>query len=418
MTASPVSLPFDEAIRFFRDKLRMPTKTWRDLWQGMHARAFVIAGATDDSLLSDFQGAIDKAISAGTTIADFRKDFDKIVETHGWSYNGGRNWRTRVIFDTNVRMAHQAGKWEAAQRTKERRPYLRYMAVKDDRTRPEHLAWDGLVLPIDDPFWKTHYPPNGWNCRCTVQTLSDRDLDRYGHEVGESPKIEMERRTVKTESGAVTIDVPKGIDTGFGYNVGEAAGPSGSGGGFTPERLALERAGAFEDIASPVAPREALRPLPIDNPRAALGPQVKPGDARGLLDAWREAIGGDEAIYGDPTGQRVRVTRAIVDHILADPKRAAAHRERFFPLIRDLIEDPAEIWVTFARSKETGAVRLRRRYVRVVLDGSKRPLTLVADRDDGLWSGLTIFQGNEALAGSRSGHRVYARETAGRGRDE
>lgn len=34
--------------------------------------------------------------------------------------------------------------------------------------RPEHAALDRVTLPIDDPFWQEYYPPNGWNCRCTV----------------------------------------------------------------------------------------------------------------------------------------------------------------------------------------------------------------------------------------------------------
>ena len=35
-----------EAERYFRDKVNMPTRRWNDLWQGQHARAFVVAGAT------------------------------------------------------------------------------------------------------------------------------------------------------------------------------------------------------------------------------------------------------------------------------------------------------------------------------------------------------------------------------------
>jgi SPP1 gp7 family putative phage head morphogenesis protein len=405
MTASPISLPFDEAIKFFRQKNAMPTKTWRDLWEAQHARAFVIAGATDAAMLGDFRAAIDKAIAGGTTIAEFRKDFDKIVEQHGWSYNGGRNWRTRVIFDTNVRMAHQAGKWEQAQRTKERRPYMRYVAVLDDRTRPEHQAWHGLVLPIDDPFWQTHYPPNGWNCRCTVQTLNDRDLERYGYELGESPPIEMEQRTLRTETGDVTIDVPKGIDTGFGYNVGQSAGE-----GFTQERLAMERHASFEEVVSPVAPPQARAPLPIDEAKAELGSRVDPRDEKAMRDALRKAIGGDEAIFADPTGQRVKVNQAIVDHLREDAKRLDSHRERFFPFIRQLVEDPAEIWTTFARSVETGAVRLRRRYVTRIDLGKNRSIALIADQDDGIWSAFNFLQSDCEIGNVRVGHRVYARK--------
>ena len=36
-----------------------------------------------------------------------------------------------------------------------------YDAVNDSRTRrPQHLEWDGLILPIDHPFWQTHGSPN------------------------------------------------------------------------------------------------------------------------------------------------------------------------------------------------------------------------------------------------------------------
>jgi hypothetical protein len=42
---------------------------------------------------------VDKAITGGTTLEDFRKDFDRIVAKHGWDYNGGRNWRSKVIYE-------------------------------------------------------------------------------------------------------------------------------------------------------------------------------------------------------------------------------------------------------------------------------------------------------------------------------
>ena len=35
--------------------------------------------------------------------------------------------------------------------------------------RLQHLAWDGLVLSPDDPFWDTHAPPNGWGCTCRIR---------------------------------------------------------------------------------------------------------------------------------------------------------------------------------------------------------------------------------------------------------
>lgn len=52
-------------------------------------------------------------------------------------------------------------------------PNLVYRTVGDDRVRPEHQVLNGIVKPIDDPFWRMYYPPNGWRCRCTVMNTSE-----------------------------------------------------------------------------------------------------------------------------------------------------------------------------------------------------------------------------------------------------
>jgi uncharacterized protein with gpF-like domain len=43
--------------------------------------------------------------------------------------------------------------------------------VMDDRTRPTHAALNGLILPANHSFWTDHYPPIGFNCRCSVTAL-------------------------------------------------------------------------------------------------------------------------------------------------------------------------------------------------------------------------------------------------------
>jgi SPP1 gp7 family putative phage head morphogenesis protein len=214
-----------EAIDFLKNKVNVPTSHWTDVWQAMHDTAFMVAGAQTDALLQDFHDAIVKAIGQGTTLAEFRKDFDRIVAAHGWSYNGSRGWRSRVIFQTNLRTAMAAGRWQQIQRLKARRPYLRYVAVLDERTRPMHRQWHNTVLRADDSWWDTHFPPNGWNCRCTVQQLNDRDLVRYGLAVSpQAPDSPLVQKTVKTPQGPMTLMVPEGIDAGFAYNPGKSLG--------------------------------------------------------------------------------------------------------------------------------------------------------------------------------------------------
>lgn len=215
------SVPFQEAIDHFRSKLNIPSERWDDLRGQINAKAFTVAGATKADLLSDLRGAVDQAIAEGINIADFRKQFDQAVRRHGWRYRGQRGWRSRVIYDNNLRTARMAGRWQQIQRVKDRRPYLQYLTVGDERVRPQHRTWDGTVLPVDDIWWTTHYPPNGWGCRCTVRTLSQRQMERMGLEVSETPDVETTER-INTSTGEVYGEVPVGIDVGWDYNVGKA----------------------------------------------------------------------------------------------------------------------------------------------------------------------------------------------------
>jgi len=163
-SAEYISLPFDEAIAFFRQKINVPTATWKDLLKAMHARAWSVAGAMKEDLLVDLREAVDKAISEGTMLAEFRTDFDPIVQKHGWKYKGGKGWRTAVIFNTNVAVAYATGNWAQMHDpvVLKARPYLRYVASSSAEPRAEHTEWYNLILPADDPFWDTHTPPNGW----------------------------------------------------------------------------------------------------------------------------------------------------------------------------------------------------------------------------------------------------------------
>ena len=104
---------------------------------------------------------------------------------HGWDYNGGRNWRSRVIYETNLATSHAAGRWEQLQGA----PYWQYRhADWVQHPRHQHLAWDGLVLAKDDPFWQTHFPPNGWGCQCSVRGMWSRDLEKLG-KTGPDPSL-------------------------------------------------------------------------------------------------------------------------------------------------------------------------------------------------------------------------------------
>lgn len=214
--------PFDEQVAFFRAKLGklVPTRFWDDLKKAEHDRAFMVAGATKAELLQDLAQAVDRAIAEGQSIDAFRKDFFSIAQQHGWTdytgsgTTGGRAWRTRVIYTTNAQVSYAAGRLAQLRAA----GFSLWVYRHNDSVlhpRPWHLAWNGLTLAPDDPFWKAHYPPSGWGCRCYVVGARNSEDAKL---LGGDPDKEIPPGTdaVDPKTGE-----PMGIDEGWGYTPGD-----------------------------------------------------------------------------------------------------------------------------------------------------------------------------------------------------
>ncbi len=219
MAVSPLALPFEEAIAYFRSKLNIPSERWDQIVAEAHDWAFAVAGVTKGELLEDLRQAIEKALTEGTTLQEFRQDFDEIVEQRGWSYRGGRDWRTAIIFGTNIRVAYAAGRYR--QMTEPAvlaaRPYWMWRHGDSYQPRPLHQEWDGLILAASDPWWQTHYPPCGFGCRCRVFSLSTTEVERMGREPDQAPN---DGFYTWTDSAGNSQMLPKGVDPGWGYAPG------------------------------------------------------------------------------------------------------------------------------------------------------------------------------------------------------
>lgn len=179
--------PFTEQVAFFRRKLGnlVPTARWDDLEREAHDSAFMVAGAAKADLLADLGAAVDKAITEGRGLEEFRRDFRAIVAKNGWTgWTGegsvkGEAWRTGVIYRTNSYTSYAAGR--LAQLRAANFPFWVYRHGGSEHPRRSHLAIDGLILPSDDPAWAKLYPPSDWGCSCyVVGARSERAAKRLG----------------------------------------------------------------------------------------------------------------------------------------------------------------------------------------------------------------------------------------------
>ena len=230
------SIPDDAALAALRRRgvTLAPSDHWTDLWQEAHHRAFTVARSAGFAILGDIHGALERAMREGRTFAQFRAELEPVLRRKGWwgretrvdpvtgrkqSVELGSPRRLRLLFDVNLRVSAAQGDWERHQSTKATRPWLRYTALLDARTRPEHAAWHGLILPVDHPWWKRHYPPNGWKCRCKAMSVGPDDLEAEGWTVAGAPPEGEDVPWVHPRTGEMRR-VPRGIDPGWDYNPG------------------------------------------------------------------------------------------------------------------------------------------------------------------------------------------------------
>lgn len=230
------SIPFAEAVAALKHRgIKLePSEHWASVWQQTHHTAFTVARSAGFDILGDIHSELVRVLKEGRTFREFAKDLTPFLQKKGWwgtipgvnpetgevrEVQLGSTRRLRTIYDVNLRVSQAQGNWERQQAQKATRPYLRYVGIIDGRIRPEHRIWHGRILPVDHAWWKTHYPPNGWRCRCTVMSLSEDDLEDFDFTVSPEPPDDGIVPWRNPATGE-TIDVPRGIDPGWAYNPG------------------------------------------------------------------------------------------------------------------------------------------------------------------------------------------------------
>ena len=186
--------------------------------------------------------------------------------------------RLQLIFDTNTANAYHGGRWQRLEERRETHPYLMYLTKRDHRVRPEHRAWEGLILPIDHPFWQTHFPPNGFRCRCAVLGVTQAEYDQLRRDGGQ-----FAGGTVKFDND-VDADL-ESLDPGFAYNPGIPGSRAAALQRLAEEKAARQATKSAETAITPALPKTAPSPAAPD-PGFEHFPST---DRTSIEDAAREA---------------------------------------------------------------------------------------------------------------------------------
>ncbi len=233
--ADPFAHPPNEVTRFLEAKGVKASWDWRDFSFDEHATAFTVAKSAGYDVLGDIKGALEKAIRDREDFEVFRDRLKPILQAKGWwgrkevvdPVTGetklvqlGSTRRLRTIYWANTRSAYGAGLWEKAQRTKRVLPFLIYVISTAEHKRELHLTWVGTVLPVDHPWWDTHYPPSAWGCMCRVRQVSEIEAEDLGYDPDADPPDDATYAWTNKQTGEV-VRVPLGVDPGWGRNPGK-----------------------------------------------------------------------------------------------------------------------------------------------------------------------------------------------------
>lgn len=392
-------LPMKEAQEFWRNKARLSPGQFSQLTDEAKTKAFAVSGIAKGDELETVFSSMQKAIDDGISFGDFKKECRTIFEKRGWT--GKRAWRVDNIFRTNIQTAYSVGRYREMMEVKDSRPFWRYSAVNDSRTRPTHAAMHGKVFRYDNPFWDKWYPLNGFRCRCGVTTLSQWEIDRDGLTVEEKDPT---GKLIEPIDPATGQKLPARLlmpDPGFAYNPGKAQwGQRLPEGEFkrlqsAPDRWTPLVKKGFKDYNRPPA-KEVER---YKTTERELWPR---GD--GAVELYKKTLLG--RTLKDAVNEPLMMIEDFISHLALDG------RERFLPLIEDMLSDPYEIWLQAEREKLTGKVVLRKRYVDFIRIGREKSLLFVAETAKGRWLGWTFLQTGhfDYIDKARTGILIYGKK--------
>ena len=197
------NLPPEEAIEFLEKKGLKVSVDWFDVYREEHIRAFTVAGITKLDVLKDVRDALVEAQKNGETLESFKQNIKLKLRQKGWygnrlvirkdgsekEVNVSSPWRLKTIYRTNMAVAAMTGLYKELKAASDIMPYWRYMTVGDGRVREEHAKIHGKILRHDDPFWDNYFPPNGYNCRCSVEGITETEFKKKGYKLSDGKSM-------------------------------------------------------------------------------------------------------------------------------------------------------------------------------------------------------------------------------------
>lgn len=172
-------LPFVEAVAFWRARGGDPALL-EEVLGAYRRRAATASDEQLDTISRRALAEIQRTLDSGGTLREFQAAIESQSTTLGISAADPSYLET--VYRTQVAGAYGAGRFAQLQNPDviAARPYRQYRTAQDSRVRPEHAVMDGVTWRADNTAFAQVYPPCGFQCRCSVISYSQADVDDEG----------------------------------------------------------------------------------------------------------------------------------------------------------------------------------------------------------------------------------------------
>jgi len=296
-----------------------------------------VYGAEDPALLTAFEQNLFR-FSAGKTLAQVQRlneifrqsssfeEFYNQASLQIESYN--RHW-LESEYTTAVLTGQASSLYNRLKKQTDVFPYWQYRTAGDHLVRPTHQLLEGLILPANDSRWDKIFPPNGWNCRCTIRP-------RMANEVDTSKFREMRRRA---DAYLGSVQGRKEAATGWGVNRAKATEV------FTANQQYVRK---FKGKASKRLNALGFSDYGLDSyakaKKAATEPAVRfDGDARFFYRDLQEHQG-KKALF-DYNRRPLSIQAKDFQRHTRDDRKRRAHRTEWLMAMEQAMKAPDEVWL-------------------------------------------------------------------------
>lgn len=185
-----LDLSFEEAIKWFREKISIPTETWDQINAEAREKAFTVAGITRANMLEDARMLVERQLTEGNSFDDFTTQWKKLISSKGWSPKGNENRRIYLVADTNTRKAFSAGVRKQYEESglQTRMPYKVWRWRDSPNPRINHQALHNKAILANSDFWKVIGDlPCGFGCRCQAFYANAQTIKLLGATILDNP---------------------------------------------------------------------------------------------------------------------------------------------------------------------------------------------------------------------------------------